>query len=202
MGKSKVIALDCDGVLLDYVSAYGKAWELAFGENLTVQNPSAYWPLDRWGLPRLEGEPLQKLKAVFDEAFWSSIAPLPGAVEACHRLVAAGYELVCVTALEAQYREARERNLQNLGFPISEVIATGGKVKEVSPKAQVINRLRPTAFVDDYGAYLLGIDAAVHKALILREPEGSPNVGEVLQLADSTHADLAAFATWWCDTSR
>lgn len=140
--------------------AYGKAWELAFGENLTVQTPNAYWPLDRWGLPRLVGEPLQKLKTVFDEAFWGSIAPLPGAVDACHRLVATGYELVCVTALEEPYREARARNLQNLGFPIAQVIATGGKVKEVSPKAQVINRLLPTAFVDDYGPYLLGIDAA------------------------------------------
>jgi hypothetical protein len=31
----------------------------------------------------------------------------------------------------------------------------------------------------------------------LREPNSSPNVGNALQLADSTHTNLAAFAQWW-----
>ena len=56
---------------------------------------------------------------------------------------------------------------------------------------------RPVAFVDDYVAYLRGIPTEVHTALVLRAPNGSPNVGDELKLARSVHQDLAAFATHW-----
>jgi hypothetical protein len=41
-------------------------------------------------------------------------------------------------------------NLRDLGLPLAEIVATVGKVSsDASPKAEVINRLRPSAFVDD-----------------------------------------------------
>lgn len=202
MVERKRIALDCDGVLLDYATAYANAWTRAFGEVPVLRIPLAYWPMERWGIPKLAGEPLVQFRAVFDEEFWSSIPAVSGALDACHRLVQAGYELVCVTALQEQYRHARERNLRTLGFPIAQVIATDNLGAGVSPKAEAISRLQPVAFVDDYGPYLVGVDAAVHKALIVRDPQGSPNVGEFLQLADSTHADLLGFARWWLSQGR
>lgn len=201
MVERKRIALDCDGVLLDYATAYANAWTRAFGEVPVLRNPQAYWPMERWGIPQLAGEPLVQFRAVFDEEFWSNIPAVSGALDACHRLVQAGYELVCVTALQEQYQHARERNLRALGFPIGQVIVTDNVASKVSPKAEAIDRLRPVAFVDDYGPYLVGVDAAVHRALILRDPQGSPNVGEYLQLADSTHADLSGFARWWISRS-
>jgi hypothetical protein len=109
----------------------------------------------------------------------------------------AGYELVCVTALEARFQAARLRNLKALGFPIRRVVATGHAEGERSPKADAIAALQPVAFVDDYIAYLRGMPPAVHCALVLRAPNGSPNVGDELKLARSVHQDLADFTDHW-----
>ena len=109
----------------------------------------------------------------------------------------AGYELVCVTALESRFQKARLNNLKALGFPIRRVITTGHQEGDRSPKADAIAQLQPVAFVDDYIAYLRGIPAAVHAALILRAPNGSPNVGDDLKHARSIHQDLSDFADHW-----
>jgi len=42
-----------------------------------------------------------------------------------------------------------------------------------------------------------GISVDVHTALILRGPNGSPNVGPGLASVGSTHLDLAGFTDWW-----
>ena len=92
----------------------------------------------------------------------------------------------------------RLRNLRDHGFPIERVIATGNASGPRSPKADAIAALDPLAFVDDYLPYFRGLPAQVHTALILRAPNGSPNVGdEIGRLAKSTHADLGAFAEHW-----
>ncbi len=196
MGR-EIIALDADGVLLDYGLAYASAWQRAFGVYPGERDPHAYWTIDRWDVERLTGERLNELRKVFDESFWESIPPVPGAVEACERLVGAGYELVCVTALPEMFRAARERNLQQHGFPIDLVHATDNVEAHRSPKADTLKSLKPVAFVDDYLPYFVGVDSAIHRALILRGKTGSPNAGELLVHTDSTHADLASFATTW-----
>lgn len=190
-----VIALDADGVLLDYSLAYARAWRRAFGTMPEQREPKAYWPIDCWGVERLAGERLAKLKACFDEEFWSTMPAVAGSLDASRRLVAAGYRLICVTAVESSYAEARRRNLFSLGFPLDEVLATGSS--GASPKAATINALSPAAFVDDYLPYHDGVAESVHQALILRAPIGSPNTGPGLQQIDSTHVDLQAFADWW-----
>ena len=197
MHGNRLIALDGDGVLLDYGLAYGHAWARAFGDRPTLCRPNAYWPIDRWGVPRLSGKALEQLRQVFDETFWSSIPAVEGAVEACEQLVRAGYELICVTALDPRYLDARQRNLRELGFPLSQVIATDNQQKAsgASPKAEALNRLRPAYFVDDYAPYLVGVDEGIHKVLINRDPQGSPNTGAWLDLADSCFSDLRAFVT-------
>jgi phosphoglycolate phosphatase-like HAD superfamily hydrolase len=192
-----IIALDADGVLLDYGLAYAGAWQRAFGTYPGERDPLAYWPIDRWEVERVEGERLDLLRRAFDDEFWSSIPSVPGAVEACHELTAAGYELVCVTALPEEFRSARERNLRVHGFPIDLVHATDNVATRASPKADTLNALKPIAFVDDYLPYFTGVDSAIHRALILRGVAGSPNTGELLTNTDSQHADLLAFANWW-----
>lgn len=200
--RKPLIALDADGVLLDYAAAYAGAWERAFGERPTLKNPHAYWPIDRWGVRRLAGEELDRLRSAFDDRFWSSIPPVEGALRACHMLVDAGYTLVCVTALQDRHRSSRERNLRELGFPIEQVITTPGSEQTHSPKAPALAELEPVAFVDDYAPYLRGIGDLTHKALILRHPDGSPNTGDELAHADSTHRNLAEFAAWWLERER
>ncbi len=192
-----IIALDADGVLLDYHHAYRNAWARAFGALPAVRDPDAYWPLDRWEVRRLAGDDLETFRQCFDYGYWSTIPALDGAVDACHRLVAAGYELVCVSAVEAHNHDARLVNLRACGFPIERLMSTPGTHSETSPKASALRALRPVAFVDDFAPYLRGVPDEIHTALVLREPNGSPNTGEALTLAKSTHTNLAGFVEWW-----
>ena len=192
-----LIALDADGVLLDFHLGYAGAWERAFGHAPEELDPLAYWPLDRWRVERLDAEGRAHFRSHFDERFWSTVPPLVGAVDACHRLHDAGFELVCVSALDFEYEAARLANLRAHGFPIERVIATGNAEGERSPKAEAIEALRPLAFVDDYLPYLRGLPGDVHTALVLRAPNGSPNTGADMRLANSVHQDLAGFADHW-----
>jgi phosphoglycolate phosphatase-like HAD superfamily hydrolase len=192
-----IIALDADGVLLDYGLAYASAWQKAFGMYPLERDPLAYWPMDRWQVEHLAGDRLAQFRGAFDTNFWASIPPVPGAIEACQSLANAGFELVCVTALPDDFRTARERNLQVHGFPIDVVRATNKLATPMSPKADTLNVLRPVAFVDDYLPYFVGVDAGIHRALITREVNGSPNTGELLARIDSQHKDLLAFSRSW-----
>ena len=196
-----LIALDADGVLVDFHVGYARAWHRAFGHMPAERDPLAYWPMDRWEVERLEGERLSHFGRHFDTEFWSSLPAMDGAIEACHRLHDAGHELVCVSALDLHHESARLRNLRELGFPIERVVATGNASGTRSPKADAIEALRPLAFVDDYLPYLRGLPAQVHLALVTRAPNGSPNAGEDLKLATSVHRDLADFADHWLKSS-
>jgi len=192
-----LIALDADGVLLDFHLGYASAWQRAFGRAPAERDPLAYWPMDRWAVERLDAAQRGQFRAAFDEQFWTTVPAIEGALAACHRLHEAGFELVCVSALELEFEAARLRNLRDLGFPIERVIATGNAPGERSPKADAIEALQPMAFVDDYIPYLRGVPAHVHTALVTRAPNGSPNIGPDLALAKSIHPDLAAFTEHW-----
>ena len=192
-----LIALDADGVLLDFHLGYASAWQRAFGVAPAERDPQAYWPIDRWEVDRLDAARRAQFRAAFDEQFWATVPPIAGAIEACHRLRSAGFDLICVSALEAEFEAARLRNLRDLGFPIERVIATGNAAGDRSPKADTIAALQPIAFVDDYAAYMRGVPAHVHTALVLRAPNGSPNTGPDLALAKSVHDDLAGFVEHW-----
>lgn len=193
----KIIALDADGVLLDYHAAYRVAWFNAFGVLPAIKDANAYWPIDRWDVRNLEGAALTHFRSQFDQEFWSTIPAIDVAVEACRSLVEHGYELVCVSAIESEYEAARLSNFKIHGFPIDRVIATSAQVQSESPKAKVLRALNPVAFVDDYAPYFAGVDNRIHKALVLRERNGSPNFGGNLALANSTHEDLWQFANLW-----
>lgn len=196
----KIIAIDGDGVLLDYNDSYARAWQSAFGVLPVLVNPNAYWPRDRWSVKTLTGESLEKFRAAFDEDFWRTIPAIPGSLEACHILDRLGYELVCVTALDAKFAAARLHNLQSLGFPIARVITTEHSAIGRSPKAEILNSLMPMAFVDDFAPYLVGMADSIHLALVMRDADGSPNIGELVQSPDSRHPDLLDFAKWWADS--
>jgi phosphoglycolate phosphatase-like HAD superfamily hydrolase len=195
--KKPILALDADGVLLDYNRAYAQAWERAFGAHPRERDPQAYWAMDRWEVECLTGERLERFRACFDAPFWSSVPAIEHAVQACVALHEAGHELVCVSALGVHFEQARLRNLRDLGFPIERVIATGNAVGDRSPKADALSELAPLAFVDDYLPYLRGVPPHIHTALVLRHPNGTPNTGPDLVAAKSQHADLADFAALW-----
>jgi phosphoglycolate phosphatase-like HAD superfamily hydrolase len=192
-----LIALDADGVLLDFHLGYASAWQRAFGRPPAERDPRAYWPMDRWAVERLDAARRVQFRAAFDERFWTTVPAIDGAIDACQRLRDAGFDLVCVSALDLEFEAARLRNLRDLGFPIERVIATGNAAGERSPKADTIAALQPIAFVDDYVPYMRGVPGHVHTALITRAPNGSPNTGPDMALAKSVHDDLAGFADHW-----
>lgn len=192
-----IIALDADGVLLDYHAAYRNAWYRAFQVMPEIKDKDAYWPIDRWSVRHLTGKELQHFRSYFNEQFWRTIPAIPGAVDACKSLREAGFDLICVSAIESQFQKARLENLINEGFSIKAVIATDGKDGEISPKVKSLLEINSVAFVDDFLPYHRGVPSTIHKALILRETNGSPNVGDELKLIDSTHNDLSTFVKWW-----
>lgn len=197
MPSRPTIALDADGVLLDFHLAYADAWQRAFGRRPSERDPLAYWPIDRWEVERLDDAGRSRFRVHFDAAFWSSVPVIDGAVAASNALHDAGFELVCVSALDREYEADRLTNLRSHGFPIERVIATGNAEGARSPKADAIESLRPVAFVDDYLPYFRGLATGVHTALVLRAPNGSPNTGPELASVHSVHQDLADFSRHW-----
>lgn len=192
-----LLAFDADGVLIDYHAAYALAWERAFGHPVPVVDPLAYWPKDRYGLRHLSGAELELFRSQFNHALWSNMPALPGAAEGLRLLKAAGYDLVCVSAVRPEHRQAREDNLRSLGLPIQKVFSCHGASGSVSPKAAALDSLMPAAFIDDYLPYMRGVDSAIHTALIDRSPNGSPNVGDEMSLARSSHSDILDFSRFW-----
>jgi len=197
MNQRPLLALDGDGVLLDYLEGYAEAWREAFGTRPAVRDPLGYGPLERWEVPRLDAEGRAQFRQHFGSKFWSSMPAIPGALDACVRLHDAGFELVCVTALDTEFEASRLQNLRALGYPIERVYATPHNDGHPSPKAAMLTNLRPVAFVDDYLPYLRGVPAEVHTALITRGATGGPNSGPEMALAKSKHVDLAEFANFW-----
>lgn len=194
--KQPTIALDADGVLLDYSLAYAGAWQRAFGSYPQEVDPQAYWPKQRWGVADLSGAALDRFRACMDETFWSTMPALDKAVDACHQLHEAGFRLVCVTALQPEFEQARLRNLRDLGFPIETVIATGSDATGGSPKARAVDQLAPVAFVDDFLPYFKGVRSGVHLALVHRGRNGTPNAGPDMALVHSQHDSLWEFSQW------
>jgi len=104
-----------------------------------------------------------------------------------------------VTAVAQKFLKAREQNLRTLGFPLTAVYATEHREGERSPKADVLQELRPAAFVDDYLPYLAGVHQDIHAALIVRGRNGAPNADNPVRSPDSRHSNLTAFSHWWLE---
>lgn len=196
-----IMALDADGVMLDYNLAYARAWERHFGETLIELDPHAYWAIDRFNARHLEGDELKGFETAFDEEFWTTVPMLTGVFEACDILHRDGYEIVCVSAISDVHRVFREQNLKSHGLPIDRVIAAGvghGSRHRINQKAPFLAELKPVAFVDDYLPYFKGVPTGIHKALIMRaNDKNHPNKGEDMSEVDSQHSTLLDFANWW-----
>lgn len=168
------IALDADGVLLDYNLAWGTLWQQAYGRPLECVEPNAYHATTYWGVEMPDQS--HDFWALFDHCGWRNMPAKPGAVEACQRMASAGHRLVCVTSMPVHHQHTRLANLKDLGFPIEQVIATGAGRKGENPKREAIERLAPDWFVDDELRKLKDL-ARVKCALIDPGHPDSPNHG-------------------------
>ncbi|CAF1601469.1 unnamed protein product [Didymodactylos carnosus] len=148
--KKPIIALDCDGVLLDHHAAFAQIYEKTFGKQLTVVSPNSLFSANMYGVQFTPEEKCQ-FYAVWDDIAWRTMPMLDGALQACLLLHQVGYELVCVTAMPPAFTEHRLENFRLYGFPIDRVISTDYDRINPSnnPKKQTIEELHPVVFVDD-----------------------------------------------------
>ncbi|CAF1379081.1 unnamed protein product [Adineta steineri] len=193
--KKPVIALDCDGVLLDYHATFGKIYEETFGKQLSVVSPNAYHVREMYGVKFTDEEDTQ-FEEVWREHAWKTMPMYDGALEACVLLHEAGYELVCVSAMPAEYVEHRLENFRLHGFPIDKVIGTGYGHSDYNknPKKQIIEDLHPIVFVDDLKRNFKDIqDVHTKFVFIDREYQNTPNSNEIIYY-DVKYSSLLEFA--------
>lgn len=172
-----IIALDADGVLLNYNIAYGAIYMEHFGATLEVVDTTAYHATNYWGVRNPErGHPFWD---IFAAKGWRNMQAMAGAREACELLHEAGYKLVCVTSMPSDKQADRLANLQELGFPIEEVVATGSRFGFAgNPKKEAIEALKPLYFVDDELRKLKDLPASVRCVLVDPQHPDSPNTGQ------------------------
>jgi phosphoglycolate phosphatase-like HAD superfamily hydrolase len=107
----KTILTDCDGVLLDWETAY-HSWMAQHGYSLV--NPGVYEMDVAYGITRALSKELIK---VFNESAWIGFLPaLRDARSGVARLVEHGYRFVCITSLslDEKARMLRISNLKNI----------------------------------------------------------------------------------------
>ncbi|CAF1031986.1 unnamed protein product [Rotaria sordida] len=145
-----IIALDCDGVLLDYHTTFAQIYEKTFRKQLTIVSPNSYHARDMYGVQFTDEEKIEFNK-IWDEYGWKTMPMYDGSLQACLLLHQAGYELVCVTAMPPQFVEHRLGNFRLHGFPIDKVISSGYDKDNFNnnPKRKIIEDLHPIVFVDD-----------------------------------------------------
>ena len=193
-----LIALDADGVLLDFHLGYAGAWARAFGSAPGRARPARL----------LADRPLAGRAARRGAA-----RPLPAPLRRAVLVVGAGHRRRRSTPASASTTPATTSSASRRSTPSTRrrgcatCATTAFRSSASSPPATrrasaarrptPSPRSRPEAFVDDYLPYLRGIPGHVHTALVLRAPNGSPNEGDELALAKSVHDDLAGFADFW-----
>lgn len=194
----KLIAIDGDGVLLNYNPVFGLMWFLHFGEVITPKDPTSFWSANYWGVEEpARGHPFWD---TFSAHGWTKMEALPGALDACQRLVAAGYELVCVTSIPSKCADDRLQNLKALGFPIDRVIASGSVPHDAAnPKKEAIEALRPAWFIDDEARKLTGFDLDLGLVLVDTQSADNPNKGVNRDHLHLSVPNLAGFADWLLD---
>lgn len=190
--KPLLIALDADGVLLDYNRAFGVVWARVQGQAPVCVEPRAYHAINYWGIPTPSDD--HPFWDRFDAEGWQDMPAMGGAVEACQRLAAAGHRLVCVTSMPSHRQAERLANLQALGFPIDEVIATGRcEDRSRNPKQDAIEALAPDWFVDDELRKLKDLPG-VRCVLVDPGHPDSPNTDQDDNFIQYRVADLRGFA--------
>ena len=115
--RSNKLALDADGVLLDYNKTAAKVWEREFNVKLVPKDLGAYHFKNQYhGIDMEAPGHRERFRARFAREGWNSMDALPGVQEACELLVEHGFELHVVTSMPLEYEALRFENLKNLGL--------------------------------------------------------------------------------------
>ena len=161
----KVIALDVDGVLLDFMPAFEKAAEEVFGRKMDIHKDE--YKMDYYHLSKRintsEEEVAKVLNYMIETGVYANLKPLPGAIEAVKAIQEAGFKIAIVTALPEAAKESRLLNLKNyLGLVPDEIHCVGMGMS----KGDKLREINPDVFIDDRIDYLASAPFIYHLAWV------------------------------------
>lgn len=148
------IALDTDGVTLDFVPTWHRVAEQVLGRNLKEMNPASYSMHKKLNITKAEGDLVWA--EFYRNGSLAQLAPVPGAVEAVIELKL-HYNLVAVTAIDPVYTKLCEQNLADHGMAMP-VVAVGMS----GCKRETLHRIRPILYVDDMVHHLKTAPTSTH----------------------------------------
>lgn len=197
--KKRIIALDADGVLLNYNRAAFHVWTRAFGQEPTVKDPNAYHFRNAYNIDLTDPEINSQYYRTFAKTGWRSMEALPHALEGCQMLKDMGYELHVVSSMPGAFQAQRHANLLDLGMPIESVTATGRAKGGGNPKLEALLAMAPVAFVDDLLSNFEGVHDKMHCALLHWDSVDNPNEAHEYRMKASSHPNMVDFAQYWAE---
>lgn len=161
----KKIALDVDGVLLDFMPAFDKAAKELLGKDLPLNKDE--YQLDHYHLGKrinaTDEEVKNILQHMIDTRVYASLEPLPGAKEALIAIKEAGFDICVVTALPEMAKIMRLENLkEKLDFEPSAIHCVGMGMS----KSDKLKEVKPDVFIDDRIDYLSSAPFIYHLAWV------------------------------------
>lgn len=165
---TKIIVLDCDGVLIDYITHFGQIYNKVFNKKLDILNHKAYYPENHYSLSWDDDKQKEHFFKQFDAHAWRDMQALPGAIEATQKLKKLGYKIIVLTSIPNEFEELRHQNLLELNIPVDATIACG-YIKGVNNKKPYIEAINPEYFVDDLITNFKGIDSDARHIFIDHE---------------------------------
>jgi len=178
-------ALDCDGVLVNFDSAFSKVATHVLKRPVEKLN-NRYELTMRYGLS--DSDFKYAWDALDDHQHgWSGMEVLPGAVEAVQTLRRQGLSIHLVTGIEGRLSETRLANLLANAIEVESIDCVGNGV---ASKASVMQRLGPVLFVEDRLRLLHESDFIPNRAWV---DHGDDQDGHVLT-AGITRVD--SLKTW------
>lgn len=198
--STRAIILDCDGVMLDWLSGFRIYAQLRLGRKLDPKGPSSFDLFEWLGLENLA----QALELVqeFNEGSggeFGRLEPLPGAVETLRSFHDAGREIHVITAcsLDPAVIAMRESNLEAVfGRIFSQIHCVGVR----DSKRPLLESYEPAVWIEDKFENAVAGREAGHKAYLIRSShnavfESAGETGDVIWVdgwTDIREAELRA----------
>lgn len=166
----KVIALDVDGVLLNFMPAFDQAASEFLKRPINVQKNE--YQMDYYHLGKrvqaTDEEGAQILQHMIKTKMYENLQPLEGVKEALEAIKAEGFKIIVVTALPEEAREMRLNNLKNiLDLVPDEMYCVGMGMS----KGDTLKKVNPDIFIDDRIDYLASASFIYHTAWVDQREE-------------------------------
>lgn len=168
----KKIALDCDGVILDYNYTWGKILSTFLNKEI-LPKKVAYFAYNVFDY-HLSDKETKNFYALFHEHGWNQMQALKGALEAIQILQKKNFDIHIVTSIPQEAHLYRKNNLKSLGIDFSS-LHTVGFQHNTNLKKDIINEMKPIYFVDDLLQNFEGVTQSTNCVLIDIPGEDNPN---------------------------